>query len=148
MQSEVLPLQKTPLKPLFAGQNDSYLNIDGLEALLDAYKRCLASNFTDRSLHYKVDHGFDYLKVHLSVVVMKMVRSDIGESGVMFSIDPETGFKDVVFINAAYGLGEKMLYKGTLAPDSFYVHKPTFKKGHRTVLKRRLGSKDTYHGLC
>ncbi len=124
----------------FAGQNDSYLNIDGLEALLDAYKRCLASNFTDRSIHYKYDHNFDYLKVHLSVVVMKMVRSDIGESGVMFSIDPETGFKDVVFINAAYGLGENIV-QGAIAPDSFYIHKPTFKKGHRTVLKRRLGEK-------
>ena len=124
----------------FAGQNDSYLNIKGLDALLDAYKRCLASNFTDRSLHYKYDHGFDYLKVHLSVVVMKMVRSDIGESGVMFSIDPETGFKDVVFINAAYGLGENIV-QGAIAPDSFYVHKPTFKKGYRSVLKRRLGEK-------
>jgi pyruvate,water dikinase len=124
----------------FAGQNDSYLNISGLDALLDAYKRCLASNFTDRSIHYKYDHGFDYLKVYLSVVVMKMVRSDIGESGVMFSIDPETGFKDTVFINAAYGLGENIV-QGTIGPDSFYVHKPTFKKGYRTVLKRRLGDK-------
>jgi len=124
----------------FAGQNDSYLNIHGLDALLNAYKRCLASNFTDRSIHYKYDHGFDYLKVHLSVVVMKMVRSDIGESGVMFSIDPETGFKDIIFINAAYGLGENIV-QGSIAPDSFYVHKPTFKKGYRAVLKRRLGDK-------
>lgn len=124
----------------FAGQNESYLNIHGLEALLHAYKRCLASNFTDRSIHYKFVHGFDYLKVYLSVVVMKMVRSDIGESGVMFSIDSETGFKDVVFINSAYGLGENIV-QGTIEPDSFYVHKPTFKKGYRTVLKRRLGDK-------
>ncbi|MEA3434564.1 MAG: phosphoenolpyruvate synthase [Campylobacterota bacterium] len=124
----------------FAGQNDSYLNISGLDALLNAYKHCLASNFTDRSIHYKYDHGFDYLKVYLSVVVMKMVRSDIGESGVMFSIDTETGFKDAVFINAAYGLGENIV-QGNIAPDSFYVHKPTFKKGYRTVLKRRLGDK-------
>ncbi|MEN8726981.1 MAG: phosphoenolpyruvate synthase [Sulfurovum sp.] len=124
----------------FAGQNDSYLNIHGLDALLDAYRRCLASNFTDRSIHYKFDNGFDNLKVYLSVVVMKMVRSDIGESGVMFSIDSETGFKDVVFINAAYGLGENIV-QGSIAPDSFYVHKPTFKKGHRAVLKRRLGDK-------
>ena len=124
----------------FAGQNDSYLNIMDFEGLLDAYKRCLASNFTDRSIHYKYDHGFDYFKVHLSVVVMKMVRADIGQSGVMFSIDPETGFKDVVFINAAYGLGENIV-QGAIAPDSFYVHKPTFKKGFRTVLKRRLGDK-------
>ncbi len=124
----------------FAGQNDSYLNIGDLDALLDAYKRCLASNFTDRSIHYKYDNGFDYLKVYLSVVVMKMVRSDISTSGVMFSIDTETGFKDTVFINAAYGLGENIV-QGTIAPDSFYVHKPTFKKGYRTVLKRRLGDK-------
>lgn len=124
----------------FAGQNESYLNIHGLDALLDAYRRCLASNFTDRSIHYKFDHGFDNMKVYLSVVVMKMVRSDIGESGVMFSIDSETGFKDVVFINAAYGLGENIV-QGSIAPDSFYVHKPTFKKGYRTVLKRRLGDK-------
>lgn len=124
----------------FAGQNESYLNIQGLDALLDAYKRCLASNFTDRSIHYKYVHGFDNLKVHLSVVIMKMVRSDIGESGVMFSIDSETGFKDVVFINAAYGLGENIV-QGSIAPDSFYVHKPTFKKGYRSVLKRRLGDK-------
>ncbi len=124
----------------FAGQNDSYLNIQGLDDLLDAYKHCLASNFTDRSIHYKYDNGFDYLKVYLSVVVMKMVRSDIGKSGVMFSIDSETGFKDVVFINAAYGLGENIV-QGTIAPDSFYVHKPTFKKNYRSVLKRRLGDK-------
>ncbi len=124
----------------FAGQNESYLNIQGRDALLDAYKRCLASNFTDRSIHYKFVHGFDNLKVYLSVVVMKMVRSDIGESGVMFSIDSETGFKDVVFINAAYGLGENIV-QGSIAPDSFYVHKPTFKKGYRAVLRRKLGSK-------
>ena len=124
----------------FAGQNDTYLNITSDEALLDAYKRCLASNFTDRSIHYKYDNGFDYFKVYLSVVVMKMVRSDIGASGVMFSLDTETGFKDVVFINAAWGLGENVV-QGTIDPDSFYVHKPTFNKGARTVLKRRLGKK-------
>ncbi|MEA3417955.1 MAG: phosphoenolpyruvate synthase [Campylobacterota bacterium] len=124
----------------FAGQNESYLNISSQDALLDAYKRCIASNFTDRSIHYKYVHGFDYLKVYLSVVVMKMVRSDIGTSGVMFSIDTETGFKDVVFINAAYGLGENIV-QGTIDPDSFYVHKPTFEKGFRAVLKRRLGRK-------
>ena len=124
----------------FAGQNDSFLNVNGIDALLEMYKHCLASNFTDRSLHYKYDHGFDYLKVYLSVVVMKMVRSDIGQSGVMFSIDSETGFKDVVFINASYGLGENIV-QGSIIPDSFYVHKPTFKKGYRSVLKRGLGSK-------
>ncbi len=124
----------------FAGQNDTYLNIGTFDALLDAYKRCLASNFTDRSLHYKYDHGFDTFRVYLSVVVMKMVRSDMATSGVMFSMDPETGFRDVVFINAAYGLGENIV-QGSIDPDSFYVHKPTFEKGFRTVLKRKIGSK-------
>ena len=124
----------------FAGQNDTYLNITTAEELLEAYKRCLASNFTDRSIHYKYDNNFDYFKVYLSVVVMKMVRSDKGASGVMFSLDTETGFRDVVFINAAYGLGENVV-QGTIDPDSFYVHKPTFKEGKRAVLKRRLGDK-------
>tara|TARA_R110000737_G_scaffold93541_2_gene126877 strand:+ start:13868 stop:16441 length:2574 start_codon:yes stop_codon:yes gene_type:complete len=125
----------------FAGQNDSYLNISGDDALLDAYHRCLVSNFTDRSIHYKFDHSFDYFKVDLCVVIMKMVRSDIGASGVMFSLDTETGFKDVVFINAALGLGENIV-QGTIEPDTFYVHKPTYEKGFRTVLKRRLGKKE------
>ena len=125
----------------FAGQNESYLNIASDDALLDAYKRCLASNFTDRSIHYKYDNGFDYHKVYLSVVVMKMVRSDIGSSGVMFSLDTETGFRDVVFINAALGLGENIV-QGTIDPDSFYVHKPSFNQGYRAVLKRRLGGKE------
>jgi pyruvate,water dikinase len=125
----------------FAGQNDTYLNIASEDALLDAYKRCLASNFTDRSIHYKYDKDFDCFKVDLSVVVMKMVRSDIASSGVMFSLDTETGFKDVVFINAALGLGENIV-QGTIDPDSFYVHKPSFIKGSRAVLKRRLGSKE------
>jgi pyruvate,water dikinase len=125
----------------FAGQNDSYLNISGDEALLNAYQRCLASNFTDRSIHYKYDNNFDFYNVFLSVVVMKMVRSDIGSSGVMFSLDTETNFKDVVFINAALGLGENIV-QGTIEPDSFYVHKPTFNQGFRTVLKRRLGQKE------
>uniref|UniRef100_UPI0025D8C32F PEP/pyruvate-binding domain-containing protein n=1 Tax=Nitratifractor sp. TaxID=2268144 RepID=UPI0025D8C32F len=125
----------------FAGQNDTYLNIKGDDALIDAYRRCLASNFTDRSLHYKHDNHFDWAKVYLSVVVMKMVRSDIGASGVMFSLDTETGFRDVVFINAALGLGENVV-QGTIDPDSFYVHKPTYEKGYRAVLKRRLGTKE------
>ncbi|GAB6073381.1 phosphoenolpyruvate synthase [Nautilia lithotrophica] len=125
----------------FAGQNETYLNIKGEENLLNAYKMCLASNFTDRSISYKYTHNFDPLKVYLAVVVMKMVRSDKGSSGVMFSIDTETGFKDVVFINAAWGLGENVV-QGTIDPDSFFVHKPTFKKGKKAVLKRKLGNKE------
>ncbi|WP_345992916.1 phosphoenolpyruvate synthase [Sulfurimonas sp. HSL-1716] len=124
----------------FAGQNDTYLNISNDDELLDAYKRCLSSNFTDRSIHYKFDNGFDYLKVYLSVTVMKMIRSDKAASGVMFSIDTESGFSDVVFINGAYGLGENVV-QGTIDPDSFYVHKPTFNAGYRTVLNRRIGRK-------
>ena len=125
----------------FAGQNDTYLHVSGDDALLDAYKRCLASNFTDRSIHYKYDNNFDNYTVYLCVIVMKMVRSDEGTSGVMFSLDTETGFRDVVFINAAFGLGENIV-QGTIDPDSFYVHKPTFEKGFRAVLKRRLGKKE------
>jgi len=124
----------------FAGQNETYLNIQDEEALINSYKRCLASNFTDRSIHYKYDNGFDYLKVYLSVVVMKMVRSDLASAGVMFSLDTETGFRDVVFINAAWGLGENVVL-GAVEPDSFYIHKPTFNKGYKAVLKRKLGNK-------
>jgi len=125
----------------FAGQNETYLNIKGEENLLWAYKMCIASNFTDRSISYKYTHNFDPLKVYLAVTIMKMVRSDKGSSGVMFSIDTETGFKDVVFINAAWGLGENVV-QGTIDPDSFFVHKPTFKKGYKTVLKRKRGNKE------
>jgi len=125
----------------FAGQNETYLNIKGDENLLYAYKMCLASNFTDRSISYKYTHNFDPLKVYLAVTVMKMVRSDKGSSGVMFSIDTETGFQDVVFINAAWGLGENIV-QGSIDPDSFFVHKPTLKKGYKAVLKRKLGRKE------
>ena len=125
----------------FAGQNDTYLNIKGDENLLNSYKRCLASNFTDRSIHYKFDNNFDYFSVYLCVTIMKMVRSDVGASGVMFSLDTETGFRDVVFITAGYGLGENIV-QGSIKPDIFYVHKPTFKNGYRAVLKRELGKKE------
>ncbi|GAX87437.1 pyruvate, water dikinase [Lebetimonas natsushimae] len=125
----------------FAGQNETYLNIKGDENVLWAYKMCIASNFTDRSISYKYTHNFNPLKVYLSVTIMKMVRSDLGSSGVMFSLDTETGFRDVVFINAAWGLGENVV-QGTINPDSFFVHKPTFKKGYRAVLKRKLGDKE------
>ena len=124
----------------FAGQNETYLNIRSLQELFDAYKNCLASNFTDRSIHYKYDHRFDVMKVYMSVVVMKMARSDIGVSGVVFTIDTESGFDDVVFINATYGIGETIV-QGSVEPDSFYVHKPTLKKGYCAVLKRKLGQK-------
>ncbi|RMG36583.1 MAG: phosphoenolpyruvate synthase [Gammaproteobacteria bacterium] len=124
----------------FAGQQETYLNIHGDEQLLDSVRRCFASLFTDRAIHYRVDNGFDHFKVYLSVGIMKMVRSDLAASGVMFSLDTETGFRDVVFITGAYGLGENVV-QGAVEPDEFYVHKPTFEQGHRAVLRRHLGSK-------
>ena len=124
----------------FAGQQDTFLNIRGELALLEACKRCFASLFTDRAIHYRVDQGFDHFKLALSIGIMKMVRSDLNASGVMFSLDTESGFSDVVFITGAYGLGENVV-QGAVDPDEFYVHKPTFEQGHRAVLKRTLGSK-------
>ena len=124
----------------FAGQQDTYLNIQGGQALIDACKRCFASLFTDRAIHYRMDQGFNHFKVALSIGVMKMVRSDLAASGVMFSLDTESGFKDVVFITGAYGLGENVV-QGSVDPDEFYVHKPTFEQGYRSVLRRTLGTK-------
>jgi pyruvate,water dikinase len=124
----------------FAGQHDTFLNIRGEAMLLDAVRRCHASLFTDRAISYRIDQGFEHLKVALSVGVMKMVRADLAASGVTFSLDTETGFRDVVFITGAYGLGENVV-KGTVDPDEFYVHKPTFRQGHRAVLRRALGRK-------
>ncbi len=124
----------------FAGQHDTYLNIHGQSRLVDACKRCFASLFTDRAIHYRIDQGFDHFKVLLSVGIMKMVRSDLGAAGVMFSLDTETGFRDVVFVTGAYGLGENVV-QGTVDPDEFYVFKPTFTIGKRVVLRRALGSK-------
>jgi len=124
----------------FAGQQDTYLNIRGDQALLDACKRCFASLFTDRAIHYRIDQGFDHFKLALSIGIMLMVRSDLEASGVMFSLDTESGFKDVVFITGAYGLGENVV-QGAVDPDEFYVHKPTFEQGHRAVLRRTLGAK-------
>ena len=124
----------------FAGQHDSYLNVRGEAALVEACRRCFASIFTDRAIGYRLDNGFDHFKVALSVAVMKMVRSDIGSSGVIFTLDTETGFRDVVFVTGGYGLGENIV-QGTIDPDEFYVHKPTFRKGFRAVLRRRLGAK-------
>jgi pyruvate,water dikinase len=124
----------------FAGQQDSYLNIKGEQSLLDTCRRCFASLFTDRAIHYRIDQGFDHFKVSLSIGVMKMVRSDIASSGVMFSIDTESGFRDAVFVTGAYGLGENVV-QGAVDPDEFYVHKPTYLGGHRAVLRRLLGDK-------
>ena len=124
----------------FAGQQDSYLNIKGDESLLDTCRRCFASLFTDRAIHYRIDQGFDHFKVSLSIGVMKMVRSDISSSGVMFSLDTESGFRDAVFVTGAFGLGENVV-QGAVDPDEYYVHKPTYLAGHRAVLRRLLGDK-------
>ena len=124
----------------FAGQQDTFLNIRGEQSLLDACRRCFASLFTDRSVHYRIDQGFDHYKVALSIGVMKMVRSDLASSGVMFTLDTESGFRDVVFITGAYGLGENVV-QGAVDPDEFYVHKPSLVAGHRAVLRRLLGDK-------
>jgi len=124
----------------FAGQHETYLNVKGEESLLDACRRCFASLWLDRAIHYRVDQGFDHFAVALSIGVMKMVRSDLAGSGVFFSLDTESGFRDVVFIEGSYGLGENVV-QGAVDPDEFYVHKPTFETGHRAVLRRLLGDK-------
>jgi pyruvate,water dikinase len=124
----------------FAGQHDSFLNVRGPKNLFEACRRCFASIFTDRAISYRIDNGFDHFKVLLSVAVMKMVRSDIGASGVIFTLDTESGFRDVVFVTGCYGLGETIV-QGKVDPDEFYVHKPTLAQGFRQVLRRRFGSK-------
>ncbi len=125
----------------FAGQQETYLNIRGTDNLLTTCKRVYASLFTDRAISYRIDKGFAHMDVALSIGVQKMVRADKGAAGVMFSLDTETGFRDVVFINAAYGLGENVV-QGTVNPDEFYIFKPTLAQGLRPILKRQLGSKE------
>ena len=112
----------------FAGQHESYLNISGADDVVEACRHCFASLFTDRAIVYRVNNGFDHFKVGLSVGVMKMVRSDRAASGVIFTLDTESGFRDVVFITGSYGLGENVV-QGKVDPDEFYVHKPTFRAG-------------------
>lgn len=124
----------------FAGQHDSFLHIRGEKDLFEACRRCFASLFTDRAIVYRIDNGFDHFKVALSVGVMKMVRSDLASSGVIFTLDTESGFRDVIFITGAYGLGENVV-QGRVDPDEFYVHKPTLRKGFRAVVRRTLGAK-------
>jgi pyruvate, water dikinase len=127
----------------FAGQHDTYLNVQGEEMLIDAVKRCQASLFTDRAISYRIDNGFDHFKVFLSVAVMQMVRSDRASAGVMFTIDTESGHPDMVFITGAWGLGENVV-QGAVDPDEFYVHKPTFRQGFRSVLRKTLGDKQVH----
>jgi pyruvate, water dikinase len=124
----------------FAGQQETFLNIKGEHALMEACKKCFASLFTNRAISYRVDKNFDHFNIALSIGVQKMVRSDLASSGVMFSIDTETGFPDVVFITSSYGLGENIV-QGAVNPDEFYVHKPTLKQGFKPIIYRRVGEK-------
>jgi len=124
----------------FAGQQETFLNVHGLDNVIHAIKEVFASLFNDRAIAYRVHQGFEHSKVALSAGVQRMVRSDIGSSGVMFTLDTETGFRDAVFITSSYGLGE-MVVQGAVNPDEFYVHKPTLTAGRPAILRRNLGSK-------
>ncbi len=124
----------------FAGQQETFLNIKGIDNILAAIHAVFASLYNDRAIAYRVHHGFAHHKVALSAGIQKMVRSDLGSSGVMFTLDTESGFQDVVFVTATFGLGE-MIVQGAINPDEFYVHKPILAKGYFPLLRRKLGSK-------
>lgn len=125
----------------FAGQQETYLNVRGPVALMDSVRNCFASLFTDRAISYRQHFNFDILDVGLSVGIQKMVRSDLGTAGVAFSLDTESGFKDVVVINGSYGLGE-LLVQGHVSPDEFIVFKPTLESGYKSIIEKKLGNKD------
>jgi pyruvate,water dikinase len=134
----------------FAGQHESYLNIEGHTALLHAVKQCFASLYTDRAIKYREDMGFDHNKVFLSVGIQRMVRSDIGCSGVGFTLEPESGFRDIVHIAGVWGLGENIV-QGSVTPDEFLVFKPSLKKKLRSIIQKNLGSKSktmVYAGIA
>ena len=124
----------------FAGQQETFLNIKGADNLIDAVRRCFASLYNDRAIAYRVHNGFAHDVVALSAGIQRMARSDLGAAGVMFTIDTESGFRDVVFINASYGLGETVV-QGSVNPDEYYVHKPTLREGKRPVVRKKLGEK-------
>lgn len=125
----------------FAGQQETYLNVRGPAALMDSVRNCFASLFTDRAISYRENFKYDHFAVGLSVCIQKMVRSDLGASGVAFSLDTESGFKDVVVINGSYGLGE-MIVQGSVSPDEFIVFKPLLKEGYHAIIEKKLGVKD------
>jgi len=125
----------------FAGQQETYLNVRGPASLMDAVRNCIASLFTDRAISYRQAFGYDHFIVGLSICVQKMVRSDLGSSGVAFSLDTESGFKDVVVINGSFGLGE-MVVQGSIIPDEFIVFKPTLHDGYKSIIEKKLGVKD------
>ena len=124
----------------FAGQQETFLNVVGIDDVLHKMKEVFASLYNDRAISYRVHKGFAHDVVALSAGVQRMVRSDLGAAGVMFTIDTESGFEDVVFITSSYGLGETVV-QGAVNPDEFYVHKPMLKAGKRAVIRRNLGSK-------
>jgi len=125
----------------FAGQQETYLNVRGPAPLMNAVRNCFASIFTDRAISYRQSFGYDHFSIGLSVCIQKMVRSDLGASGVAFSLDTESGFKDVVVINASYGLGE-MIVQGSVSPDEYIVFKPALEKGFSSIIEKKLGKKD------
>lgn len=125
----------------FAGQQETFLHVVGARNLLEYYRRCLASLFTDRAIIYRIEQGFDHMKVALSVGVQKMIRADKASAGVAFSLDPETGFDNVVMINAAYGLGEAVV-QGIVTPDEYCVHKPTLAQGFPAIVRKKRGVQD------
>ncbi len=125
----------------FAGQQETFLNISSEERLIDACKDCFASLFTSRAIVYRQEQGFDHFKVYLSIGVQKMVRSDLACSGVMFTLDTETGFKDAVFITGSWGLGENIV-QGAVNPDEFFVFKPTLHKGYKSIISKKIGEKN------
>src|SRR5690606_16263708 len=123
-----------------AGKQETYLNVTGIDAVLARIREVFASLYNDRAIAYRVHHGFRHEDVFLSAGVQLMVRSDVGASGVLFTLDTESGFRDVVFITGSYGLGE-MVVQGAVNPDEFYVHKPTLEAGRPAVLRRQIGAK-------
>ncbi|MCD4788052.1 MAG: phosphoenolpyruvate synthase [Desulfobacterales bacterium] len=125
----------------FAGQQETFLNIRGVDALIENCRKCFASLFTNRAISYRHDKGFGQFDVYLSIAVQKMVRSDAASSGVIFSIDTESGFEDAVFITGSWGLGENVVL-GVVNPDEYYVFKPTLKEGKRPIVSKRVGSKE------
>ncbi|HRN78863.1 MAG TPA: phosphoenolpyruvate synthase [Ferruginibacter sp.] len=125
----------------FAGQQETYLNVRGPAALINAVRNCFASLFTDRAISYRHSAGYNHFNIGLSVCVQKMVRSDLGASGVAFSLDTESGFRDVVVINATFGLGE-MLVQGAVSPDEYIAYKPAILKGYNSIIEKKLGKKD------
>src|SRR3954465_9877037 len=126
----------------FAGQQETFLNVVGIDNVLEAMKHVFASLYNDRAISYRVHKGFTHAEVALSAGVQRMVRSDLGAAGVMFSMDTESGFEDVVFITSSYGLGETVV-QGAVNPDEFYVHKPMLEQGKLPIIRRNIGSKLT-----